>query len=164
MLDAGAGRGRFVAAALAAGYRARGIEPSRRGASAAVALGVPVEQVTIESARIEPGSLDAVTLWHVLEHLDDPGAALDQIATWLAPSGVLLVGVPNLASLQARLGAERWFHLDVPRHRLHFTPAGLDALLRARGFVPVRTHHLLAEHNPFGMWQSLLSRFTHRPS
>jgi SAM-dependent methyltransferase len=164
LLDAGAGRGRFVAGALAAGYLARGIEPARRGVTAAAALGAPVEQATIEAATIDPGSLDAVTLWHVLEHLDEPGAALHRLATWLRPAGVLLVGVPNLASLQARIGGERWYHLDVPRHRVHFTPAGLEDLLRAQGFTPVRTHHLLAEHNPFGMWQSLVSRFTAQPS
>jgi 2-polyprenyl-3-methyl-5-hydroxy-6-metoxy-1,4-benzoquinol methylase len=164
VLDAGAGRGRFVAGAIAAGYDAWGVEPSQRGAMAAAALGAPVEHVTIEAATVEPGSVDAVTLWHVLEHLDDPGAALARIATWLRDDGVLLVGVPNLASLQARVGGERWYHLDVPRHRVHFTPAGLEAILRAYGFTPVRTHHLLAEHNPFGMWQSLVSRVTARPS
>lgn len=164
LLDAGAGRGRFVASALAAGYRASGIEPSRRGAEAAAAAGIPVGRTTISRAVIEDSSLDAVTLWHVLEHLDDPGAALERIASWLTPGGVLLVGVPNLASLQARLGGERWYHLDVPRHRVHFTPRGLDALLRSRGFETLSTHHLLAEHNPFGMWQSLLSRVTAHPS
>jgi SAM-dependent methyltransferase len=164
LLDAGAGRGRFVAGARAAGYLACGIEPSQRGVTAAATLGAPVEQASIETARIDPGSIDAVTLWHVLEHLDEPGVALARIATWLAPDGVLLVGVPNLASLQARLGGERWYHLDVPRHRVHFTPAGLEAVLRAQGFTPVRTYHLLAEHNPFGMWQSLVSRLTTHPS
>jgi SAM-dependent methyltransferase len=164
LLDAGAGRGRFVAGANAAGYQARGIEPSQRGVTAARAANAPVEQATIETALIEPGSLDAVTLWHVLEHLDDPGAALARIATWLGPGGVLLVGVPNLASLQARVGGERWYHLDVPRHRVHFTPAGLTALLEANNFTPVHTYHLLAEHNPFGMWQSLVSRLTTNPS
>jgi 2-polyprenyl-3-methyl-5-hydroxy-6-metoxy-1,4-benzoquinol methylase len=164
VLDAGAGRGRFVAGALAGGYRARGVEPSQRGAMAAAALGVPVEQVSIEDAAIAPGSLDAVTLWHVLEHLDDPGAALERIATWLHSDGVLLVGVPNLSSLQARVGGPRWYHLDVPRHRVHFTVAGIEALLRAHGFTPVRTHHVLAEHNPFGMWQSLVNRVTAHPS
>jgi SAM-dependent methyltransferase len=164
LLDAGAGRGRFVAGARAAGYEASGIEPSQRGASAAAASGVPVERATIAAATVAAESLDAVTLWHVLEHIDDPSAALARIATWLAPDGVLLVGVPNLASLQARAGGERWYHLDVPRHRVHFTPAGLDALLRAQGFTPLRTHHLLAEHNPFGMWQSLVSRLTTHPS
>ncbi len=72
--------------------------------------------------------------------------------------------MPNLASLQARLGGERWFHLDVPRHRTHFTPDGLAALLAAHGFVVERTVQALAEHNPFGMWQSLASRLTRRPS
>lgn len=164
LLDAGAGRGRFVANALAGGYRAAGIEPSRRGVAAAAAIGAPVQRATIEDAPLAPASLDAVTLWHVLEHIDEPGRALDRIWTWLAPAGVLLLGVPNLGSAQARIGGERWFHLDVPRHRVHYTEAGIKALLRARGFTPVHTHHVLAEHNPFGMWQSIVSRFTAQPS
>jgi SAM-dependent methyltransferase len=164
VLDAGAGRGRFVAAARAAGYDARGIEPSARGAGAAAAIGAPVEQVSIEDAAMAPRSLDAVTLWHVLEHLDDPHRALSLIASWLRPGGALLVGVPNLSSWQARAGGEHWFHLDVPRHRVHFTPPGLNAILRSTGFEPVRTTHLLLEHNPFGMWQSLVNRVTSTPS
>jgi SAM-dependent methyltransferase len=165
LLDAGAGRGRFVAAARVAGYEARGIEPSARGVDgAAAAYGIALERATLATAGVAPASLDAVTLWHVLEHLDDPGAALDAIAGWLRPGGVLLVGVPNLASLQARLAGDRWYHLDLPRHRTHFTPRGVNALLEAHGFAPVRTSHLLLEHNPFGMWQSLTSRATRTPS
>ncbi|HVF77383.1 MAG TPA: methyltransferase domain-containing protein, partial [Solirubrobacteraceae bacterium] len=97
-------------------------------------------------------------------HLDDPGAALERIASWLRPGGLLVVGVPNLGSVQARAGGARWYHLDVPRHRTHFTVAGLHALLRRHGLEPVCTHHLLAEHNPFGLWQSVVSRATRTPS
>ncbi len=104
-----------------------------------------------------------VTLWHVLEHLDDPVAALATIGSWLRPQGGLLVGVPNLASLQARLGGDRWFHLDVPRHRLHFTAPGLRALLGRQGFTVLGVRHLLLEHNPFGMWQTWLDRAHHPP-
>jgi SAM-dependent methyltransferase len=155
LLDVGAGRGRFVAAARAAGYDARGLEPSLRGVRAArEAYGVALERAGIEDASVADGSLDAVTLWHVLEHVEDPGAALDRIAGWLRPGAVLLMGVPNVASVQARVGGTRWFHLDLPRHRTHFTPAGLEALLAAHGFAAGRTTHVLAEHNPFGMWQS----------
>ncbi len=159
VLDAGAGRGRFVATARAAGLDAFGIEPWLRGAAPA-----DVSRVSIEAAEIETGSLDAVTIWHVLEHLDDPGAALARISDWLAPRGALLVGVPNLASWQARIGGPQWYHLDVPRHRVHFTPPGVSALLSAHGFAPVHTHHLLLEHNPFGMWQSVVNRWTRHPS
>ena len=156
LLDVGAGRGRFVVEARAAGWDAAGIEPSRRGVQAGRAIGVELRQADIDDADVAAGSLDAVTLWHVLEHVEDPGAALERIAGWLRPGGVLLVGVPNLASVQARAGGTRWFHLDLPRHRTHFTPAGLHALLGAHGFAVRRTHHVLAEHNPFGMWQSLV--------
>jgi SAM-dependent methyltransferase len=164
LVDVGAGRGRFVAAATRAGYRASGIEPSDRGVQAARGLGVEVIQASIEDAEIAPCSRDAVTLWHVLEHLDEPGLALQRIAGWLRPGGILLVGVPNLASIQARVGGARWYHLDVPRHRIHFTPAGLTALLEQSGFSVRSADHVLLEHNPFGFWQSFVSRFTRRPS
>ena len=164
LLDVGAGRGRFVAQARAAGWYAHGIEPSRRGVEGARALGIELVQGGIDDAQVPAASLDAATLWHVLEHVEDPGAALERVASWLRPGGMLLVGVPNLASVQARLGGARWYHLDVPRHRTHFTVAGLEALLRANGLEPVSTRHVLAEHNPFGLWVSLVSRGTRVPS
>ncbi len=165
LLDVGAGRGRFVAAARTAGYPAAGIEPSRRGVLAArEEYRVDLRREALADARVAPGSLGAITLWHVLEHLDDPARALATLAGWLEPGGVLLIGVPNLASLQARIGGARWFHLDVPRHRTHFTARGIELAVAAAGLEPVRTTHLLAEHNPFGMWQSILNRLTQRPS
>jgi len=164
LLDVGAGRGRFVAQARAAGWDAQGIEPSLRGVEGAKAIGVQLQRAGIDDADVARGSLDAATLWHVLEHLDEPGPALERIAGWLAPGGLLLVGVPNLGSVQARLGGARWYHLDVPRHRTHFTVAGLEALLRSSGLEPISTHHVLAEHNPFGLWVSLVSRATRTPS
>jgi SAM-dependent methyltransferase len=164
LLDIGAGRGRFVAHARAAGWYAHGVEPSQRGVDGARALGIELVHGAIDDADVPPGSLDAATLWHVLEHLDDPGGALATIGGWLRPGGMLLVGVPNLASVQARVGGGRWYHLDVPRHRTHFTVRGLQALLRAQGFEPVSAQHVLAEHNPFGLWVSFVSRFTRVPS
>jgi SAM-dependent methyltransferase len=164
LLDVGAGRGRFVAEAREAGWQAYGIEPSRRGVAGAGALGIELQRGAIADADVAGGSLDAATLWHVLEHLDEPGPALARIAGWLRPGGLLLVGVPNLGSVQARVGGAAWYHFDVPRHRTHFTVAGLHALLRANGLEPVTTRHVLAEHNPFGLWQSLVSRATRTPS
>jgi SAM-dependent methyltransferase len=162
LLDAGAGRGRFVAAARAAGWSADGIEPSARGVAAARDVyGVELVRATVEQAT---GRYDAVSLWHVLEHLEDPGAALAHVAGLLAPGGSLLLGVPNLASAQARIGREHWFHLDLPRHRTHLTPAGLRTLLDRNGFTVDREHHRLLEHNPFGLWQTVANRFTHTPS
>ncbi len=164
VLDAGAGQGRFVARARSAGYDAFGIEPAARGVQRAAALGAPVTQVGVEQADIDPDSLDAVTLWHVLEHLEDPRWGLERISKWVRPGGGLLVGVPNLASVQASVGGQHWYHLDVPRHRTHFTAEGIHRLLRATGFDVVSTRHFLLEHNAFGMWQSGVNRLTSEPS
>jgi SAM-dependent methyltransferase len=164
VLDAGAGQGRFVAAARAAGYQATGIEPARRGVQRAALIGAPVAMAGIDDADLAAGSLDAVVLWHVLEHLERPEPALERIRGWLRPGGGLLVGIPNLASWQARLAGGHWYHLDVPRHRTHFTVAGLQRLLPDAGFEQIAVRHLLLEHNLYGMWQSAVNRLTGRPS
>ena len=156
VIDAGAGQGRFIARARAAGYRATGFDPHPRGDG--VAIG------SVEGAEVAPGSADVVCLWHVLEHLSDPGAALARVREWLVPGGALIVAVPNRASWQARIGGGRWFHLDVPRHRVHFTPGGLSGLLGARGFAVIGIEHRLREHNPYGLWQSVVNRVGRSPS
>ena len=156
VLDAGAGTGRLVEALGCAGFAAEGIEPSARSVARAESAGLPVRRERIEEHGDE--SLDAVVLWHVLEHLDDPGAALRRLLGWLRPGGLLLVGVPNVGSAQARIAGPGWLHLDVPRHRVHFSVPGLEALLARSGFEPVRIHHIVWEHNPAAMWMALLTR------
>jgi SAM-dependent methyltransferase len=153
VLDAGAGTGRLVAELSRRGYDARGIDPAPRGPG--------VTRAGI--ADHEDRDLDAVLVWHVLEHLDDPVGGLRRIRSWLRPDGMLLVGVPNAASLQARIAGRGWLHWDVPRHRVHLTSAGLRALLDNAGFTPGRTAHMVWEHNPGSMWMALLARLGMAP-
>jgi SAM-dependent methyltransferase len=156
VLDAGAGRGRLVGELRRRGYLASGIDVSARSVAQATAAGADVLLRSI--ADHEDGGLDAVVLWHVAEHLDDPQSALERARSWLRPGGLVLVGVPNAASLQARIAGPAWMHWDAPRHRLHLTPRGLDALLLRAGLTPWRTEHMVWEHNPAAMWMALFSR------
>ena len=156
VLDAGAGTGRLVDELRRGGYDASGIEPSERSAAAAGSAGRPVLRRAIEEHS--DSALGAVVLWHVLEHLDDPAAALQRAAGWISPGGFVLIGVPNPASWQARIGGAGWLHWDAPRHRVHLTPRGVGELLRRAGLAPVRTHHFVWEHNPAAMWMALLTR------
>jgi 2-polyprenyl-3-methyl-5-hydroxy-6-metoxy-1,4-benzoquinol methylase len=164
LLEVGAGEGRFVAAARDAGYEAYGLEPSARAVELAARAGVELTRSSLETALVGAGEFDGIVLWHVLEHLESPTEALGRVAAWLSPGGLLLLGVPNLASVQATIGGGRWLHLDVPRHRHHFTPAGLRALLPRCGFSIESEHQMLLEHNPFGMWQAWVDRVTSTPS
>ena len=80
LLDVGAAGGAFVAEARDAGYDARGIEPTPAfAAHARERLGVDVAEGTLEDARLRPGSLDAVTMWHVLEHVPRPVEQLRRV-------------------------------------------------------------------------------------
>jgi SAM-dependent methyltransferase len=105
VLDVGSGEGVLVDALQARGRDARGLE---RGDPQVTEL---------------DGEWAAVVLWHSLEHLREPGAALEAAARLLAPGGLLVVAVPNAASLQAQAFGSRWFALDLPRHLTHI-PAG----------------------------------------
>jgi SAM-dependent methyltransferase len=160
VLEVGAGDGKLVAAMRGAGLDARGIDPSPAACAAAAEAGVEVANVGVDEAEIAPGSLDAVVIWHALEHFDAPVDSLARVHSWLAPGGALIVAVPNLASAQARIGGDRWFHQDVPRHRVHLTPGGATALLARSGFATHRVRHVLVEQTPLGMWQTLLNRLT----
>jgi SAM-dependent methyltransferase len=161
VLDVGAGRGRLVAMLREGGVDARGIEPSARSLELARAAGVALERRDVFAH--EDSGLDGVVFWHVLEHLDDPGAALLRSRSWLRPGGLLLVGVPNIGSLQAAIGGAGWLHLDAPRHRVHFTVDGAQRLLASSGFEPLRVHHWVLEQNVHGMWIALLVRLGMRP-
>lgn len=160
VLEVGAGRGRLLAALGRRGADASGVEPSRTLAEDARERGVEVKNVSLERAEPQPGAQDLVIIWHVLEHLDRPDAALERIRPWLAPGGRVVISVPNLASLQASIGADRWFHQDVPRHRVQFTADGLERLLARTGFTSVRRRAALLDQGILGMWVTLLNRLT----
>jgi len=107
---------------------------------------------------------DAVTCWHVLEHVPRPL----ELATWartiLTPTGVFQATVPNLQSWQARRFGRQWMHLDVPRHLYHFTPATLAELLRRAGLRIESQGTVAAEYDVFGVIQSALNAVCARPN
>jgi SAM-dependent methyltransferase len=160
VLDLGAGDGRLAAALAGAGHRVTAVEPFREVGAGRDLPDATVLQTSVDELDLPDASFDAAVLWHVLEHLAEPGATLERVRRWLVPGGRLLVGVPNLASLQAELGGERWFHLDRRRHLVHFTPRGLALLLGRAGFVDVRRQPVLVDQALAGMWMTLLNRFT----
>jgi SAM-dependent methyltransferase len=158
VIDIGAGRGRLLDALQRAGHDAVGVDPFVPESESPDRP--PIQRVGIEAASFEAGSADAVIFWHVLEHLSDPQAAIERAAAWLRPGGRVVVAVPNLASAQARIGGDRWFHQDVPRHRTQFTAGGVRALLQRCGIAVDRTRHLMLEQNVLGMWLTVLNHLT----
>jgi len=137
LLDVGCGRGDLVASWIAAGWQALGIEPSPAAAAVARQRGAEVLVGTLATVSLERESVDAAVFRHSLEHVLDPQADLRRVHAALRPGGTLAVIVPNWDSWQRRAFAERWFPLELPRHRTHFTPAGLRAALEQSGYVGI---------------------------
>lgn len=159
VLDVGCGRGFLLDAFRRRGWEVEGTEMSAASsAHARDVLGIPVHLGPIETLGLPAASFDAVTIWHVLEHVTQPGPVLEEIRRLLRPGGALLVGVPNFGSPEARLTGPGWFHLDVPRHLAHHTPATLAAALRASGFEPLRASFFAPEYDAFSFVQSALNR------
>jgi SAM-dependent methyltransferase len=113
----------------------------------------------LDGETFPPESFDLVCLWHVLEHLQDPGRALALSWQWLRPGGALMIAVPNADSWQARLFRGNWFHLDYPRHLVQFTAASLVQLVGAAKFGVVKMRHFSIDQNPYGILQSALNTF-----
>lgn len=147
VLDVGSGEGTLLDALAAAGRDAVGLERASTRPD--------VREAEIEEIE---GDWSAIVLWHSLEHLRAPGRALDHAATLLAPGGVLVVALPNAASLQARAFGDRWFALDIPRHLTHAPAAALVERLRAAGLGVERTSHWRGGQALFGWLHGLTGR------
>ena len=135
LVDVGCGRGDLAAAFVRQGWQAIGIEPSAAACEVARARGVDARVGTLANVPLERSSFDAAVFQHSLEHTVDPARDLERVAAALRPGGVAVVTVPNFGSWQRRRFRDRWYHLDLPRHRTHFTAAGLRRALERAGLT-----------------------------
>jgi SAM-dependent methyltransferase len=135
LLDVGSGRGDLGVVLREQGWDVTGLEPSEDACMEARERGVHSVRGTLTTtARELPDGYDAVVFQHSLEHVAEPAADLADARGLLRSGGLLLVSLPNFGSWQRRRFGARWFHLDLPRHRTHFSPRGLELLLRRQGF------------------------------
>ena len=139
LLDVGCGSGHFVAGACALGWDASGIDTDAVAVAAGRSAGLPLSTTTLEEiAQTQPGSVDVVTMEHVLEHVPDPASFLRAARRVLRPSGTLWLATPNIdAAGHTRFG-RAWKHLDPPRHLVIFSSAALEDQLRRAGFRDVQ--------------------------
>lgn len=159
MLDIGCGDGSFLLAARKCGWRVQGTEFNPYAARQR-GLDVVTDICEIPDTSV----FDCITLWHSLEHLRDPLSTLRSIRSHLFPTGVLLIAVPDIDGIQAKLFARKWYHLDVPRHLYHYSKTSLSALLQATGFCPVQWRHQEFEYDLIGWLQSALNCFLPTPN
>lgn len=142
--DVGCGDGRYLRFAQARGVHSDnciGLELDQATVDRLTRAGFTAFNRRVEDCtEIPDGSLDLLTMFHVIEHVDDPCRVIQRIVRWLAPGGVAAIETPNLNSLDARLFRRSlWGGYHIPRHWNMFTPATLNRLLTEAGLAVQRT-------------------------
>jgi 2-polyprenyl-3-methyl-5-hydroxy-6-metoxy-1,4-benzoquinol methylase len=133
LLDVGCHVGVFVEIATQHGWDAWGVEPSRWAATQAQRAGLRVVEGTMATAGFDDGSFDVITMWDVIEHVEQPSAEVREAHRLLKPGGILVVHTMDLDSLFARLMGRRWPWL-MEMHIYYFTRRTLAMLLEQAGF------------------------------
>jgi predicted SAM-dependent methyltransferase len=115
------------------GWEGKGIEPDADARRVALeTFGVKL-QTPEKLQTMSPHQFDAITLWHVLEHVHHLHPYMDVLKSLLKPSGKLFIAVPNYQSLDADIYRLAWAAYDVPRHLYHFSPRSMQVLMQQHG-------------------------------
>lgn len=139
LLDIGSGTGHFAAMMKNLGWKVTALEPEPAAREMAEKLhGL---QTFHPSALfdLEDHQFNAITMWHVLEHVHDLHGYLNKLNYLLAGKGKLFIAVPNFKSYDAMKLGKFWAAYDVPRHLYHFSPTSMKRLLEKHGFRLVKT-------------------------
>lgn len=135
LLDFGCGAGDFVKQMRHYGWNAEGLDFSPRMVEVLRQKGEFRAYLgTLPHPDVPAGSLDALTMWHSLEHVPFPNQILRAAAEALRRRGVLGITVPNFASWSFHQFQGDWFGLALPRHLSHFTPQTLRRMVEDAGF------------------------------
>lgn len=129
LLDIGAGTGAFVSYMQQKGWEVTGLEPDETAREHA-RTDHRVQLLDMDQLfKLPADSFDAITLWHVMEHVHDLHPYVEQLKALVRRSGRIFIAVPNYTSYDARVYGEAWAAYDVPRHLYHFSPEAIEHLL-----------------------------------
>jgi 2-polyprenyl-3-methyl-5-hydroxy-6-metoxy-1,4-benzoquinol methylase len=133
ILDIGCGTGAFLNTMKEAGWKITGLEPDETAIKKAKALYQIHPQSPSELFNLSDQQFDAITMWHVLEHVHQLNEYLFQLRKILKDNGTLFIAVPNYTSFDAQFYKETWAAYDVPRHLYHFSPKSIEMLVKRYG-------------------------------
>ena len=133
LLDVGAGTGGFASLMKKSGWEITALEPDGQARKKAREINAIQLEDSSKLFEMTAHSFDAITLWHVLEHVHELNVYMDQLKKLLKPGGILFIAVPNYTSFDAEFYHEFWAAYDTPRHLYHFSPAAMKILLKQHG-------------------------------
>ena len=135
ILDVGAGTGDFLSIVKQNGWKAIGVEPNQKAREIAISKGI---EFANSLSDLESNSFDAITMWHVLEHVPDVEKQILELKRLLKPKGSIFIAVPNFNSFDANYYGGYWAAFDVPRHLWHFSKTAISKLFKFQNLEVVK--------------------------
>ncbi|PQJ75530.1 class I SAM-dependent methyltransferase [Polaribacter gangjinensis] len=136
ILDIGAGTGDFLKVCLQNNWNVFGTEPNQQAREVAVKKGILLHE---NVADFSNQKFDVITLWHVLEHVENLSEFISQLNNLLSENGKLIIAVPNYKSDDAKYYREFWAAFDVPRHLWHFSQQSISKIFTTENFIVEKT-------------------------
>lgn len=138
LLDIGCATGVFLDFCQKKGYSTEGIEPDEKARNyARKQLGLTVNDVS-HLCTYPKKSFDVITMWHVLEHVNDLHDRMKLVHHILNDNGTVVIALPNPSSYDAQYYKKYWAAYDVPRHLFHFTQDAFSLLAKKYKFNIIR--------------------------
>ncbi|WP_405610415.1 class I SAM-dependent methyltransferase [Polaribacter sp. Asnod1-A03] len=136
ILDVGAGTGDFLKVCKNNSWNVNGTEPSLEARNIASIKGVLLKENLSAYKNVK---FDVITLWHVLEHVENLEEYISTLNNLLAEDGRLIIAVPNYKSYDAIYYKEFWAAFDVPRHLWHFSQTSISKLFSLENMTVEKT-------------------------
>ena len=134
LLDIGCATGEFLQTCRKKGFDVYGVEPNQKAREIAfINHGLFIEDLD-GLATFKPATFDAISMWHVLEHVHDINERMVQLSKLLKEDGVAIIALPNSESYDAAHYKDTWAAYDVPRHLFHFNKSAFNTLATKHGF------------------------------
>lgn len=140
LLDYGCGTGDFLLTAAKNTWQTWGVEPST-----SIAKKDKAQQIVSSLDEIPTSEFDAITLWHVLEHIPNPNEIIYQLRERISKHGTIFIAVPNYKSFDGTYYRESWAGYDVPRHLWHFSRSTMSQLLEKNSLKLIKTKPMLLD-------------------
>jgi len=139
ILDIGCGTGAFLNNMQQAGWQITGLEPDESAVKTANSLYNISPKTPEELFSLPANSFDAITMWHVLEHVHQLQEYIQKLKSLIKADGVIFIAVPNYQSYDAAVYGAHWAAYDVPRHLYHFSPKSMEKLVSLHG-LKIKAH------------------------
>jgi 2-polyprenyl-3-methyl-5-hydroxy-6-metoxy-1,4-benzoquinol methylase len=125
ILDVGAGTGDFLKVCKNNSWNVFGTEPDLGARNIAAKKEITLQK---DLLKFTNQKFDVITLWHVLEHVENLQDYISTLNNLLSENGKLIIAVPNYKSYDAKYYNQFWAAFDVPRHLWHFSQSSIAIL------------------------------------